>query len=205
MKKLLILACMMFLFFLARPYIIEAQKRKATVPTESSVNTFLRNQVTEQSGGALSLTGFRKTNGYEERLTGMYVIEWQAEILFEQNGYKVGDVFVGYWQDFRLSARPGDDFMGRKPIHFDKGTTIRLTGIAMLRNTEKGWRLEGLSVKTSDLKPDIADVYANRGRDYYDKGNYDQAIKDFNKAIELKPDYAVVYVNRGHAHTNKGN
>ena len=33
---------------------------------------------------------------------------------------------------------------------------------------------------------------------------YDQAIADYNMAIELKPDYAQAYVNRGNAYRDKG-
>ena len=36
-------------------------------------------------------------------------------------------------------------------------------------------------------------------------GNYQQAIKDFNKVIELKPDDAEAYYNRGASYGNLGN
>ena len=36
------------------------------------------------------------------------------------------------------------------------------------------------------------------------KGDFDRAIEDFNKAIDLKPDYAKAYYNRGIAYGDKG-
>jgi len=39
--------------------------------------------------------------------------------------------------------------------------------------------------------------YNNRGIAYGEKGQYDQAISDFNKAIEINPRYEKAYNNRG--------
>ena len=40
-------------------------------------------------------------------------------------------------------------------------------------------------------------VYFHRGKAYYEKESYDQAISDFDQAIALCPDYAAAYENRG--------
>ena len=40
-------------------------------------------------------------------------------------------------------------------------------------------------------------AYNNRGIAYGDLGKYEQAIRDYNKAIELDPQYANTYYNRG--------
>jgi tetratricopeptide (TPR) repeat protein len=47
-------------------------------------------------------------------------------------------------------------------------------------------------------------IYFYRGNIYYYKGNSDQSIADFNKAIELKPDFAEAYNNRGNVYKLKG-
>ena len=127
------------------------------VPTddrEQTVNAVLRQAVIAQSRGALSVSSFQKTNGYEQDVTKMYVLEWQAEIVFEQAGYKAGNAFVGYWQDFRvLQQQPGtlDSLVVGNTIHFNKGTRIRLTGDSTFRKTEQGWRLEGLKTGTAQV------------------------------------------------------
>jgi len=46
--------------------------------------------------------------------------------------------------------------------------------------------------------------YNNRGIAYGEKGQYDQAISDFNKAIEINPRYDKAYNNRGIVHRLKG-
>ena len=44
----------------------------------------------------------------------------------------------------------------------------------------------------------------NRGNILDIKGEYDLAIKDFDRAIQLEPKFALAYYNRGIAHFNKG-
>lgn len=121
---------------------------------EQTVNAVLRQAVSSQSRGALVLSNFRKTNGYEQEITKMYVLEWQAEILFEEAGYKPGNAFVGYWQDFRvLQQQPGtlDSLVVGNTIHCNKGARIRLNGDSTFRKTEQGWRLEGLKTGTAQV------------------------------------------------------
>jgi Flp pilus assembly protein TadD len=53
-------------------------------------------------------------------------------------------------------------------------------------------------------EPTDARFYNNRGIAYGEKGQYDQAISDFNKAIEIKPGYDKAYNNRGIVYRLKG-
>ena len=50
--------------------------------------------------------------------------------------------------------------------------------------------------------PNKARGYDSRGNAYYRAGKFEQAIKDFNKAIELQPAYGTAYNNRGNAYKN---
>ena len=47
---------------------------------------------------------------------------------------------------------------------------------------------------------DLANTYSNRGVAQYHKGDYDQAVRDYDEAIQLDPDDAESYYNRGLAH-----
>jgi tetratricopeptide (TPR) repeat protein len=49
-----------------------------------------------------------------------------------------------------------------------------------------------------------ARFYNNRGAAYGDKGQYDQAIKDFDQAIEINPRYIKAYNNRGIVYRLRG-
>ena len=42
-----------------------------------------------------------------------------------------------------------------------------------------------------------AGAYVERGNAYSGKGQYDQAIADYSKALEINPRYAMAYNNRG--------
>ena len=128
--------------------------------TISGIKDYLQKRVTTESAGAITLSSFSRVNGYEQELTKMYVLEWQAEILFQQQGWKLGDFFVGFWQDFQVfPQKPGgglDNLLlaasGKGDAkHFNKGTKIRLTGDCVLRKTEQGWRTENFTVKTSQV------------------------------------------------------
>jgi tetratricopeptide (TPR) repeat protein len=51
---------------------------------------------------------------------------------------------------------------------------------------------------------DIGISYTNRGIAYAGKGQYEQAIDDYNKAVKAKPKYEKAYFNRGNAYYTKG-
>jgi tetratricopeptide (TPR) repeat protein len=68
------------------------------------------------------------------------------------------------------------------------------------------WR-NSISLWDSELKqfPDrVPLAYYNRGVTYARLGNYQRAIKDFDKFIELNPQYVRAYSNRGLAYAKKG-
>ena len=65
----------------------------------------------------------------------------------------------------------------------------------------------GVVVSTSSnqqQEPNSAEAYSTRGNVYYNKGDYDLAIADYNKAIRLNPKLAYAYSQRGNAYYNKG-
>ena len=55
-----------------------------------------------------------------------------------------------------------------------------------------------------ELNPNDAQAYNNRGIVYAEKGDYDDAIQDFTKAIELDPNITTAMVNIGLAYAKKG-
>ena len=61
------------------------------------------------------------------------------------------------------------------------------------------WRLS-----YSKLQPNWAIIYANRGATFSDMGQYELAIKDFNKAIKLDPTLVRIYKHRGNAYEKLG-
>ena len=51
----------------------------------------------------------------------------------------------------------------------------------------------------------LASGHNNRGRCFYDRGGYEDALADFDRAIGLDRDFAAAYYNRGRAHNAMGN
>ncbi len=58
--------------------------------------------------------------------------------------------------------------------------------------------------QNSAQQPGNADAYCVRGLAYVEKGNPDQAITDYDRAIELNPKVGGFYYNRGLAYAKKG-
>src|SRR3989338_11675443 len=55
-----------------------------------------------------------------------------------------------------------------------------------------------------EIDPYDADAYYKRGLAYQDKGQYDQAISDYSRALEIDPWDTAAYNNRGDTYENKG-
>jgi tetratricopeptide (TPR) repeat protein len=58
--------------------------------------------------------------------------------------------------------------------------------------------------RLSALDPKNAFPYYNRGLAYYQKGDYNRAIADYDQAIRVDPNYALAYNDRGLAYYQKG-
>ena len=58
----------------------------------------------------------------------------------------------------------------------------------------------GVSHEALEIDPRDAEGYYNRGGAYFAKGEYNQAISDYNKALEINPRFAEAYNNRGEAY-----
>ncbi len=62
------------------------------------------------------------------------------------------------------------------------------------------------AIETRGLSQDnLAITYSNRGNSFYDLGQYDRAITDYDVALDLSPDDPVTLSNRGAAHLELGN
>lgn len=158
MKSLFIFASVLVVCCFAATHKIEAQKRSTAKPSaESIANAYFRYRVTSESGGALSPTGFSKTNGYESGF-GMYVIEWQADVVATRDCFKFAYTGDWLWKNFAVTDRGvgGLDALVMVTSPLSKGTTVRLTGTATFRKTEKGPRLEAFDVKTSQVLGRVA-------------------------------------------------
>jgi len=59
-------------------------------------------------------------------------------------------------------------------------------------------------VERAPLPQETAEVYFNRGVDSSRKGDFREAVSDFNKAIDVNPEFVVAYLNRGFSYSRMG-
>jgi Flp pilus assembly protein TadD len=60
------------------------------------------------------------------------------------------------------------------------------------------------NIQQTQAKSRDAEAHNNRGNTHADKGQYDQAISEYTKALKMDPRYTEAYYNRGYAYTSKG-
>ena len=63
------------------------------------------------------------------------------------------------------------------------------------------------NLRVSSLLPnrhEEAEAYYHRGISYAEKGEYDQAIADYEATLQINPDHAIAFHNRGLAYFDKG-
>ena len=60
------------------------------------------------------------------------------------------------------------------------------------------------TIERPPLPQETAEVYFNRGVDSSQKGDFREAISDFNKAIDVNPEFVVAYLNRGFSYSRMG-
>ena len=64
--------------------------------------------------------------------------------------------------------------------------------------------MTNLNHARTELGPEYAEIYCDRGIALDDKGEYDGAILVFDKAIDIRPDYAEAFAHRGIAYERLG-
>ncbi len=101
-----------------------------------------------------------------------------------------------------------DDLLGKwgyKHIVLGLSAFVSITVLAVLTRFQVGYWRDSFSLFDHAVKVTKENDVAcnNRGTIYYEKGEYDRAITDYNKAIEISPRYIEAYYNRGKVYNTK--
>jgi tetratricopeptide (TPR) repeat protein len=93
----------------------------------------------------------------------------------------------------------------KETLFFSAG--LALSCLFIVTWTQVGYWRNSLTLFEHTLKVTDRNIvaYNNRGSAYGRLGNHEQAIEDYNKAIEINPKYAVAYNNRAGSHWRRGN
>lgn len=154
---------------------------------EQMASDYLGQRVATESGGALILDAFTKTNAYEQNAMGLelYVLEWQGQLTAQQDIRKGGDVFVGYWQDFDVLAE-GQWSTGSK--RFPKGAKFGLNGTVTFQKTENGWRAKEYEVNGASLLNPGAEFVGTWQARYVNQVQ-DPSTQQWIDTIDVNPAY----------------
>jgi tetratricopeptide (TPR) repeat protein len=85
-------------------------------------------------------------------------------------------------------------------------SAVRYSDCGQTKNLDRSIRSCTKIIKRGkrESRKNRTSAYTIRGNAYDNKGQYDQAIADFTKAIEINPRYAKAYTNRGSVYNSKG-
>ena len=86
----------------------------------------------------------------------------------------------------------------------DIDATVAATVAATRTASDVQEKLSATVKKIVDEVSPLSVVHVNRGVDYFEDGRYENAIQEFNKAIQLAPDIAWQYYKRGVAYRKLG-
>lgn len=74
----------------------------------------------------------------------------------------------------------------------------------ILNDVESDIQQTGEAIRATD-EAALATYYLDRGDEYRNRGDYEQAITNYDKVIELDPNYALAYKKRGSVYSKQGN
>jgi len=77
-----------------------------------------------------------------------------------------------------------------------KDSSFRINLVEVIKNAEKEAVFEEIVEMVEYLVPDVSQ-YMRSGLNYYQRGEYDEAIKEFRKALELNPERSEIHYNLG--------
>ncbi len=155
---------------------------------------------------AETAAGFQVKAGYQVKINEIVFGEVTGIQMNEQ--FKVAEVY------YTLKKANGTPFGGNvstEPIErkatftlFDDGWRIQKLSSEMLSSPSMRLRPVEPFTENRPMSPtsNAASLHES-GNQKLDKGDYDGAIADYNRAIELNPKYASAYNNRGNAKSNK--
>jgi tetratricopeptide (TPR) repeat protein len=108
----------------------------------------------------------------------------------------VGAILCGlaFWPEARVRIAR---FLNSRNLRF-RYKVVRRNAVLVALVGLSFW-LVRVEVSGTTAKP-----FYNRGVVYADKGEYDRAIEDYNRAIELQPKYAEAFYSRGTSYAHKG-
>lgn len=104
-----------------------------------------------ESGGAITMSTFGKTDGYESELRGtkLYTLEWTSILYIQRPIWKSGNGIEGFWMTFAvIEEEPTGEYdkFGHEFKKYDSGP-ISMSGDCRMKQTDNGWRVIEWKIK----------------------------------------------------------
>ncbi len=146
----------------------------------------------DEKGNATDQTSFDEKGNQTGRITCSYD---PAGNLFDYSTFMSG----------KLSARLAVKYDERGlPVEFAQhGEKAEPDSIIMVKYSTEKMKLPSPFVQSS-VSVKSAGYYCGLGESSFQKGDFDEAISNFDKAIEIDPASSMAYCNRGSAYSRKG-
>lgn len=119
---------------------------------EAKAKDYLQQKISDQSGNALKMESFTKTNGTEQEVMGvkMYVLEWAAQVSVLNDVWKAKNGIIGDWHDFKTTQKAEGSVFG--DLHLNAGASIHFIGKSKFKKTEKGWMVYAADVSSYEVQ-----------------------------------------------------
>lgn len=122
----------------------EIKKNEAVKKLESYVNNKLSTSIIKSEN-------FRKTNGTMQNFGQIsYIIEFNVDIRFIANGWKIKEGLLNYWEDFKIYGSEPDvsGLYYTTTRLFPNGTLVTLACVAEMSSTDNGFEVKRFEVRS---------------------------------------------------------
>ncbi|MEN6321237.1 MAG: tetratricopeptide repeat protein [Syntrophaceae bacterium] len=144
---------------------------------------------------------------YDQTIKDLRAVEWVEKAYADYHAGNKRGAIAEFSKAIELNPKYAEAYNGRGTLYNQLGKydqAIDDFDKAMEINPKyaEAYNNQGCSHSTLEMNPKIASCYYNRGIAYGKRGNYNQAVKDYSRAIELNPKFTEAYTNRGIANDN---
>lgn len=141
------------------------------------LENYVKNKI---SGPIIKVESFRKTNGVMNNIFGqiIYTINCDIDIKFASDGWKIGNSLEGYWSSFSVYPSEPDLYAtGQQYMYvtklYKRGTLLTLGCVAEMVDTDNGFEVESLSIKTIANHGIVADLNHGNSNQQNETSTYD--------------------------------
>ena len=127
-----------------------------SVPTDSLGEESLKEIISNESGGKITVQTFSKTNGIKREVMGasIYSMEFTSQIRFEETCWKTWELISSMFTNFKViddNAKHDWTFNSSIKKKFYKDALIDIQGEISFEKTENGWRKTNYKITKANI------------------------------------------------------